>query len=286
MTTPLHTLRHDSPLGTWEFSCRAPGPRLAPHAKLLWDTRGSTAYSHDKILPDGLVVLIVNLGVPQKLHDPWDYSKFTWFRRAWISGLQDEALVTGTGPGSHLVGVHLDPLGAYRLTGIPAHELSRSVFELSSIFGREFDDLGARLAALPNAGARLDAFEQHLALRIEEGPSPRREVAHALHRIRATRGAVEIRALAREAGFSPKHLLALFRREVGLGPKVYARIVRFDHVAQALRADPQANMGRLAHEAGYSDQSHFVREFSAFSGAPPSEIAARFVPDGGGVWVG
>ena len=162
MPTPLHTLRHDSPLGTWEFSCRPPGFRLAPHAKLLWDTCGSTTYSHDKILPDGLVVLIVNLGVPQKLHDPWDYSKFTWFRRAWISGLQEEALVTGTGPGSHLVGVHLDPLGAYRLTGIPAHELSRNVFELSSIFGTEFDDLGARLAVMPDAGARLDAFEQHL----------------------------------------------------------------------------------------------------------------------------
>ncbi len=279
----MQTIRHDSPLGTWEFSFRPPGMQLAPYARLLWDTCGSTTYSHDKILPDGLVVLIVNLGVPAKLHDSQNYSKFTWFRRAWISGLQDEALVTGTGPGSHLVGVHLDPLGAYRLTGIPAHELSRSVFESSSIFGAEYDDLGERMAAMPNAAARLDAFEQHIARRIDEGPSPRAETAHALHRIRATRGAVPIRALARETGFSPKHLLALFRREVGLGPKVYARIVRFHHVAQALRASPNVNLGRLAHEAGFSDQSHFVREFSAFSGAPPSEIAARFVPDGGGV---
>ncbi len=283
MTPALRTFRHDSELGSWEYSFRPPGARLAPYANVVWETRGSTTYSHEKILPDGLVVVIVNLGQPQHLHDSHDLSRFTVFKDAWISGLHDEAIVTGAGLGSHLVGAHLEPLGAHRLTGMPMHELARSVIDLDAIFGDEFHRLRDRLLTLPTPAARIAAFEHHLAERVERGPNPRGEVAHALVRIRATRGAVSIRTLARETGFSAKHLLELFRQQVGLGPKVYARVVRFHHVAQALRASPRANLGRLAHEAGFSDQSHFVREFSAFSGAPPSEIAVRFVPDGGGV---
>jgi AraC-like DNA-binding protein len=279
----LRTIRHDSPLGWWEYSFRAPEPRLAPHARLIWETRGATTYQHEKILPDGLVVVIVNLGPPQQLHDPRDLSRFTVFRDAWISGLHDEAIVTGPGLGSHLVGVHLEPPGAHRLTGISMHELSRRVFDLDPIFGAEIARLRDVLFTLPSPAFRVAAFERFLIERIERGPSTRREVAHALARIRETHGAAEIRAIAEETGISPKHMIELFRHQVGLGPKVYARIVRFQRVAEWLRSRPRANLAELAHEAGYADHSHFVREFSAFSGSPPSEIAARFVPDGGGV---
>ena len=80
--------------------------------------------------------------------------------------------------------------------------------------------------------------------------------------------------MAREVGWSERHLAARFRTEIGLTPKAAARVIRFD---RARRMIPGAAAPIVAAECGYADQSHLVRDFVAFTGlAPGAWLAAEF----------
>ena len=92
-----------------------------------------------------------------------------------------------------------------------------------------------------------------------------------MRRIEETGGAVEMRALARELGYSRKHVITLFRDHVGLPPKLLARIVRFDGLLRQLRTGAATSWADLALDCGYYDQAHLVREVRRFTGLTPTE---------------
>jgi AraC-like DNA-binding protein len=87
---------------------------------------------------------------------------------------------------------------------------------------------------------------------------------------------VRVETLARETGWSRRHLSATFAREVGLPPKVFARLARFERAVRLLRAG--GDLADVAYACGYADQPHMNRDFRAFLGAPPSRLP--FVQDG------
>lgn len=95
-----------------------------------------------------------------------------------------------------------------------------------------------------------------------------------LQRLAATGGTARIGELAREVGWSHKHLITRFTQQVGLAPKAVARLVRFDRVLRALERPGAPGWERIAAEAGYADQPHLVREFRAFTGLTPTAFRA------------
>ena len=114
-----------------------------------------------------------------------------------------------------------------------------------------------------------------LSRRLLETRPPARDVAYALRRLRASRGAVRIQTLAAEVGWSRRHLASRFHADVGLAPKAVARLARVEHAATLVRAGrPLAD---VAYPAGYADQPHFNREFRALVGCAPGEFP--FVQD-------
>jgi transcriptional regulator GlxA family with amidase domain len=115
--------------------------------------------------------------------------------------------------------------------------------------------------------------------RLDRGPRPSPEVGWAWERLVASGGAVPIGRLAKEVGWSHRHLIVRFRQQVGLGPKTAARLVRFDGVCRHLdQARGRLDWGRVAAEAGYADQAHLIREFRQFTGTTPTEFLARMPP--------
>jgi methylphosphotriester-DNA--protein-cysteine methyltransferase len=103
-------------------------------------------------------------------------------------------------------------------------------------------------------------------------------VRWAWRRLVRSGGAVPIGALAREVGWSHKHLITKFRQQVGLAPKTAARLVRFEHVWRRLGDGGPAHWDRIAADGGYADQSHLIRDFREFTGGSPAEFLARSTP--------
>lgn len=84
-----------------------------------------------------------------------------------------------------------------------------------------------------------------------------------------------VSVVARDLGVSERHLRRVFRESLGVGPKAFARLMRFRHALSAARKDCSVNWARIAAEAGYYDQAHLITEFRAIAGVTPRTLVAE-----------
>ena len=171
--------------------------------------------------------------------------------------------------------LYLDLLGARRLLGVPLPELTNRLVALDDVLGPFANELAERLAGAPDSAARHAVGQRLLARRLRDDHGAPPEVAYALARLRATRGAARVEALAAEVGWSRRHLAARFRDAIGLPPKALARLIRAEHAAQRVRAGEP--LAEVAYDCGYADQSHLNRDFRELVGCAPGEFP--FVQD-------
>ena len=213
------------------------------------------------------VVLIVSLGPDMDIDG----------RRigSFVAGAWDRPTVTGHRGEQAGYQLYLDLLGARRLLGVPAAALANRLVALEDVLGAFAVELIGRLADASDAQARHAAAQRLLANRLSDHRTTPPEVEYAVARLRATRGAARVEALATEVGWSRRHLTARFREEIGLAPKALARLIRVEHAAMRVRAGDA--LGEIAYDAGYADQSHFNREFRELVGCTPTEFP--FVQD-------
>ena len=132
-----------------------------------------------------------------------------------MGGLSDTYTVVGFGETYGSIDLKLDPLGAYRLLGIPLSELAGACVSLEDVFGAAGPRLSARLRELRDWDARFDVLERFLLERLAAGPDVDPAVAWAWRRLRQTAGRVRIEALASELGSSRRYLAQRFAEQVG-----------------------------------------------------------------------
>ena len=205
-----------------------------------------------------------------------------------IVKIQDSALrppVFVNGPHDHFTTVAgscapsylelwLAPLGAYRILGLPLDKLPGQPADLVDVLGSDGRRLGEQVRDLPTWQERFALADSFLLERMERGPPPSAEVSHAMSVLVERRGQQPIGQIAAETGWSHKHLITQFKRQVGMTPKTAARLIRFETVRRHL---DRGHLGwaRIAAEAGYADQSHLVREFRQFSGLTPAAFVEK-----------
>lgn len=199
---------------------------------------------------------------------------------AWIGGLADRPTIVGFGDTYGSIDLKLSPLGAYTLTGRPLSELTGACVPLDDVFGPAGRELAARVRESEDWDVRFDLVEAFLLARVAAGPQPDPAVAWAWERLRASHGGARVEALAAELGCSRRYLRDGFVRQVGLSPKTIGRLMRFHHVRERIQGAP-ARWCDVAHDAGYSDQSHLNREFRELAGTTPSDFVRRLIPEGG-----
>jgi AraC-like DNA-binding protein len=146
-------------------------------------------------------------------------------------------------------------------------ELADQHVSLGALWGKRGDELQERLRAAINPQAAFRILERQLVGRIQTPLLVHPAVASALA---SSSLSPRISAIQREAGYSPRHFVALFNSSVGVTPKHYYRIRRFNMVAQRLASDANITLADLAASVGYSDQAHLTREFREFAGVPPT----------------
>jgi AraC-like DNA-binding protein len=194
---------------------------------------------------------------------------------AFVMGGHDSSIVLEGDCSPSYLEVLLSPLGAYRILGLPLDRLSGHTVDLAEVLGPGGRRLGERLRDTPSWRRRFALLDQFLLRRLDRGPRPAPEVGWAWQRLNATGGAVAIGELAREVGWSHKHLIARFRQQVGMAPKTAARLLRFNGVWRHLDAGRPLDWGLVAAETGYADQAHLIREFRQFTGTTPTEFQSQ-----------
>lgn len=215
--------------------------------------------------------LMVNLGEPYRMHDADRATPPIICAESWCMGLWTRYYVVSWAPPIRLVGVHFKPAGLYPFLQVPLSELHDQVVPLAAIWGRFAGELRDRLHAAPTKRAALALLDELLRARLTEAPPGPNVVPHAVAQIARRHGAVSIRDLSDRTGTSASHLRTQFERLVGVPPKRLARIYRFARVVRSLDAAGQVDWSYLAHQARYYDQSHFNKDFVAFTGHCPTD---------------
>lgn len=249
---------------------RKPTPALKPFVSRLWASDGvprhAPGVSHERVLPTGATHLVLRLDTaPLRVIDG-DYE--TVLGSAAVGGVRSRAYLKDVACPVPSVGAVLEPGAAFAVFGVPAKELAGSHTPLDSLWGHDADRLVDALTSLPDLAGRLDHLESFLADRL---PSVR-GIHPGIARVLADRRDVRSRAsaLAERSGLGPRRFAQLFRDAVGVSPKRWLRLRRFQ-CALSRTEDPDLDWADLACELGYSDQPHLVREFREFAGVTPSE---------------
>jgi AraC-like DNA-binding protein len=187
---------------------------------------------------------------------------------AFVGGLSDRPTDTEFVGAAGGVQVDLTPLGARRILGLPMDELTNRVVAADELLPRALIERLRDAAGWPERFALLDAA---LLRRLGAGPAPAPEVAWSYARLAAADGRIAAGALAAEVGWSRRHFAARWRRDVGMGPKAVARVLRFQRALRLLREGrPLAD---VAYDCGFADQPHLNREFRTLGGSTPGEVA-------------
>ncbi|MEP6766514.1 MAG: helix-turn-helix domain-containing protein, partial [Gemmatimonadaceae bacterium] len=92
--------------------------------------------------------------------------------------------------------------------------------------------------------------------------------------IRQSYGAISLDGLTSELRTTPRTLQRQFLKRVGIAPKLFARVTRFQRVFYSWKEDPQS-LSRVAAECGYFDQSHLIRDFRDFAGTAPAAMLEK-----------
>lgn len=262
----------------------APADRLAPFVRRFNAyAEHETGFVRRREPPSGLATLIFNFGQELRVeHPPATRTAFA-AGTAFYAGLSSTYAVTETDRSQEGAQVMLTPLGARLLLGFPLSEVGDRLIDPVDLFGAEGRETIGRLQETNAHAGRLSILEQRVTRRLSlSDESFPRDLVWALQRLQVSAGRVGVASLAAELGCSRKHLSMRFRREFGMAPKLFARVLRFDHAVRLLRRDRLAGWAELADICGYADQAHLARDFREFAGSPPSAFLRRSLPDGGG----
>jgi AraC-like DNA-binding protein len=241
--------------GDYTWGQLAPHPSLAPWVSTYWTLETGPGRHVVRTLPDACIDLTLRLdGRPRAFVAGADGESRTWThvgRRRLLGARLLPGAAAALGVDPSVLGDGWIPLERFW----PEARVARWVARIARP-----RDLEGRIAALD--AALVDAFlNRALDARL----------TRAIDAIASARGAIEISSVARVAGAHPRTLGRLFERAVGLTPKRFARIVRFQAALRAL--GEEVDGARLASELGYSDQAHLVREVRALFGGTPTEVA-------------
>jgi AraC-like DNA-binding protein len=174
-------------------------------------------------------------------------------------------------------------LGAYfhaaqfsSFTTLPARELTNRIVAVDDVWGTTHSELPAQFAELGEA-ARIDHLESLLLrqLRIQRQSDSAARVSRIARYVVRCKGQVTVEHLAAASGTSRQHLTRLFRECIGISPKLYCRLARFQSGLVHVERGGKTNWADVALELGYADQSHMIAEFRQFTGLTPQQLCTE-----------
>ncbi|GAA5018881.1 AraC family transcriptional regulator [Actinopolymorpha pittospori] len=256
-------------VAAWDVARPERASRVAGVTMAGFGVRSLTAL---RMVPHPALTMILEFGAGQPIVDDA------------AGGQQRGSLVAGLGFGFGgavlargenvvCVQVRLSPLIARAVLGASPADLQGAVVSVDDLWGREASRIRERLGEVSSWEERFALTDALLARRNEAASAVDAEVAWAWRRILTGRGLVRVDSLAAEVGWSRKRLWSRFRSQLGMQPKLAAKLVRFDHAVHRLVAGEGA--ARVAADGGYADQSHLHRDVVAFTGVTPTTVAGE-----------
>jgi AraC-like DNA-binding protein len=224
---------------------------------LFWEYDSYGTHPRERVLPGATSELVIVLdGAPAG---------------SVFCGAHSRSFEIGTASRPSLLGVHFKPGGAFPfLRKMPADELHNRRVSLDTIWGAGARALHDRLADARTPAARFRILERALLAQLTAPAGRHPAVTFALDAIETGPHAHTIGEITDRVGLSPRRFIELFTAQVGLTPKLFCRVRRFQEVLALIERTRDVDWADVALSCGYYDQAHFVHDFRAFAGITPT----------------
>lgn len=227
-------------------------------------------------LPSSNVDLIISLGCPIDVVKMPNSAQHPSAFTTLVSGLQDAPAMVRQNSDAFGLHVFIKPLGVRAILGVSSAAISSLVLHLSDIWGNRAGDLIEMLLAANAWRQRFAILDRAFLAKLHPADA-QPEIAWAWERLQSTHGAVPVRRLAEEIGWSRQHFQGRFRDATGVTPKSAARVFRFERACRLIM-DERPSLAQVAAACGYFDQAHMTREWNALAGCSPKAWIARDLP--------
>jgi AraC-like DNA-binding protein len=248
-----------------------PSP-LSHFVNSFWICEGyAPPHKKERVLPDGSMQLIINLREDiTRLYNSNNSDECRSLRGSIISGTHSGFVIIDTAEQASVIGVHFKPGGASPFLKLPANELRDTHVSLDDLWGTAGFDLRNRLLEANAPEAKFRILEKTLLAEATGSlvGNPALEVAlREFHGIPTLR---TISAVIERTGLSKRRFIQLFDERVGITPKAFCRVRRFQGALRLIARGSRVKWADLAADCGYYDQAHFIHDFRNFSGLNPS----------------
>ncbi len=256
-----------------------PRPPLSDFISVFWYWDGyCQPHTRERLLPNGAMTIAFNLGErPTSVDHPANSYRSDVTSTQVICGARSTSMIVDTANMVTTFGIQFKPGGGFPFLRMPASELSDQCVPLDDVFGSSARSLRERLLKSPTPAEKFAVAEQWLlsqAKQLQRHPA----VAFATEQFVGGSFAQPLSSVMDRIGYSQRHFNQLFAGEVGLTPKRFLRVRRFQRVITSIAGSESVDWADLALRCGYYDQPHFVHDFRSFAGLTPAEYLAYRTP--------
>jgi AraC-like DNA-binding protein len=233
-------------------------------------------HSVDRFLPDGEVQLIFDLtDYPKYIYDNESLKEIQSCQNVWFSGFRTEPITIPSGKESEMLIVQFKKGKAFPFLIEPMQNLTNFVVDAELVISSKILNIRERLLEAVSPIEKLQVLEKQLLKvylkKLNENPF----VDFAVSQIIAAPNQCSIKTISDKVGYSQKHTINLFKDHVGVAPKEFLKIIRFQKAIQLIELQKSIDWTTVAFDCGFYDQSHFIADFKHFSGFTPTEYTRQ-----------
>lgn len=246
-------------------------PLLKKLIKYFWtvESQASVTVNH-KLLPECNIDFIFNFSSPIKyIVDGKSEAVPQGFH---FHGVRDRYYIINSTGKVNVLGVSFFKDGLFPLLKAPLSEFGNNVAELDAIFGGFTAMLEEKLRAAACVQDRIDTLENELLELADAGLIPDKSTCSLLRAYDENSGELSVGEFCGQYGVNPRKLERAFNKYIGVSPKKYARIHRLKKAVDRMVESTDIKLTSFAYEHNYYDQTHFIKDFQAFTGSTPTQF--------------
>ena len=226
----------------------------------------------DRFLPDGNINMIIDLtDYPKFIYDNHTLKEIQSCRNVWFSGIRNHFITIPSGRDSEMFVINFQKGRAYPFVEMPMHELTDYVVDGELVMSNDILVMREKLLMLPLPIEKFLYVEKFLMKKFSKKMQVNPFSDFAVKQILETPQNLTIEKIATKTGYSQKHFIKIFKEHVGLTPKAFLKVIRFQKAIAEIEMKKSFRWASVALESGYYDQAHFINDFKLFSGYTPSE---------------
>jgi len=230
----------------------------------------------DRLLPDGNVQLLMELTDNTKyIYDNKTLKEIQSCRNTWFSGFRTEPITIPSGRESEMIVISFKKGRAFPFFCEPMFSLKNCVVDAELVMETEILEIREKIREIPDPLDKLRYLDRAFTRFYSSGLEENTYVDYMISGIESNPSNIRLKELTAKVGYSQKHLIKIFKDKVGVSPKEFLKIIRFQKVVQQLESGHQVDWNSVAFDCGFYDQSHFIADFKKYSGFTPTEYLSR-----------